>query len=111
MNFFLTLSLTAVSAIGAAGTGGEPVHVLILSGQNNHDWRETSPLLKEILTSSGNCVVDVTEAPEKMTMQSLERYDVLVSNLSAYGEESEFKPGNKRLRESTPGAPSRAGSP
>jgi type 1 glutamine amidotransferase len=90
MNFFLTLSLAAMSVFGAGGAVDEPIHVLILSGQNNHDWRETTPFLKKVLTSSGDCVVDVTEAPENITAQSLKRYHVLVSNWNAYVEDGVF---------------------
>lgn len=41
------------------------LRVLILDGQNNHKWQETTPLLRAILESSGRFSVDVSTAPAK----------------------------------------------
>ena len=59
--------------------------VLILSGQNNHDWRATTPVLKQILDSSGRFTADVTEHPEQCTADSLAHYDLILSNWNAWG--------------------------
>jgi len=37
--------------------------VLILDGQNNHDWKSTTPVLKEALESSGVFTVTVSTSP------------------------------------------------
>lgn len=58
--------------------------VLILSGQNNHAWQETTPALREILESAGN-QVDVLEQPETMTSASLANFDVILSNWNNWG--------------------------
>ena len=63
-----------------------PIHVLIFSGQNNHDWRATTPKLKSILASGGNFSVDVTEHPEHCTAATLQKYDVLLSNWNTFGK-------------------------
>lgn len=65
----------------------EPVlRVLIFSGQNNHNWRETTPKLKAILESSGRFAVDVTEHPEQCTAAMLQKYDALLSNWNTFGK-------------------------
>lgn len=69
--------------LGSEAAGASPpkrLRVLILSGQNNHDWKSTTPLLKEILEASGRFACDVTENPAVCTTDSLAGYDVLVSN-------------------------------
>ena len=38
---------------------------LILDGQNNHNWRATTPLLKKALEDSGLFKVEVATAPGK----------------------------------------------
>ena len=35
-----------------------PLRVLLFSGQNNHDWKTTTPRLKSILTESGRRILD-----------------------------------------------------
>ncbi len=62
-----------------------PARVLILSGQNNHDWRSTTPKLKAILKDGGRFAVDITETPGRLSAQSLEPYDVILSNWNAFG--------------------------
>lgn len=62
----------------------KPLRVLILSGLNNHDWKSTTPVLKEILEASGRFTCDVTENPATCTAASLAPYDAIVSNWSNF---------------------------
>jgi uncharacterized protein len=56
------------------------VKVLIITGDHGHDWRKTTPFLKELLQKAGH-QVDVTETPGKdLTADNLARYDVLLFN-------------------------------
>ncbi len=73
-------------AMGWMGQAEPPVHALILSGQNNHDWRSTTPVLQEALEGTGRFTVTVTEAPETLTPADLDGVDVIVSNWNAWGE-------------------------
>jgi len=41
----------------------EPLHALIIDGQNNHDWKHTTPVLKAILENSGRFSVTVFTTP------------------------------------------------
>ncbi len=56
------------------------IRVLILTGRNNLDWRETTPHLRRILDATGRFDVRVTEEPSGLTAQTLRPYDVLVSD-------------------------------
>jgi type 1 glutamine amidotransferase len=80
----LILSLAA----GIAAFAAEPnpffqpgkVRVLILSGRNNHDWRATTPRLRQILEEAGGFDVRVNEEPAGLTAGALAPYEVLVSD-------------------------------
>ncbi|MCX6998124.1 MAG: ThuA domain-containing protein [Kiritimatiellaeota bacterium] len=71
--------------LAATPAPAAPVRVLVFSGQNNHGWAETTPVLKNILTASGRCTVDVTAHPEQCTAATFAKYDCLLSNWNTYG--------------------------
>ena len=54
------------------------IRVLILSGQNNHDWRTTTPFLRKLLLNTGRFDVRVNEEPTGFTAETLAAYDVVV---------------------------------
>ena len=59
--------------------------VLLIDGQNNHDWVNTTPLLKKALEYSSLFVVDIATTPTKSEdfssfQPNFSRYDVVVSN-------------------------------
>src|SRR5262249_53111905 len=56
------------------------IRALILTGQNNHDWRATTPLLRMLLVNSGRFDVTVDEEPDGMTSATLAPYDVVILN-------------------------------
>ncbi|MCX6623533.1 MAG: ThuA domain-containing protein [Acidobacteria bacterium] len=53
----------AILTLAAAGLAAAPVKVLIVDGQNNHQWQQTTPVLKKILLASGRFTVDVATTP------------------------------------------------
>ncbi|MCX6926667.1 MAG: HEAT repeat domain-containing protein [Verrucomicrobia bacterium] len=61
------------------------LQVLIFSGQNNHDWQQTTPKLKSILMASGRFAVEVTDHPEQCDAKTLARYDVILSDWNTFG--------------------------
>jgi len=65
-----------------------PVKILILSGSNNHNWRSTTPLIRDIFISNGNFTVDVTERPDTLNASMLKSYDVILTNWSAWPEKT-----------------------
>ena len=64
----------------------KPLRILILSGNNNHDWQNTTPLIRETLMRNLNCKIDITERPDTLHDSMLKSYDVLVSNWNAWPE-------------------------
>jgi len=54
------------------------VKVLILTGVNGHNWRATTPLLREILESTGRFDVHVNEEVRGNTLETFSPYDVLL---------------------------------
>src|SRR5580765_1612265 len=57
-----------------------PINVLIITGDHGHNWKETTPFLKEVLTKAG-MTVDVTETPAKdLTAENLAKFAVLLLN-------------------------------
>lgn len=71
--------LTCLLSLGVLGQDAK-VRVLIITGDHGHAWRETTPVLKEILTKAGH-MVDVTETPRlDLTPEKLSKYNVLLLN-------------------------------
>jgi type 1 glutamine amidotransferase len=63
----------------------EPIKALIVDGQNNHAWRETTPVLKKLLEETGLFRVDVATSPARGEdlggfRPKFAQYAVVVSN-------------------------------
>ena len=83
-------ALFATVALAAA----EParIRVLIIDGQNNHDWVPTTAWLKTFLVASGRCAVEVSTTPPKEVTATdqawaawrpkFSDYDVVLSNFN-----------------------------
>jgi type 1 glutamine amidotransferase len=109
------LALAALPAGSRAGKAEEPaLRVILIDGQNNHAWRDTTPLLKKHLEDSKRFTVAVSsnlKAGEKPgTVETvpfppdLSKYDVVVSNYNGQPWPKEFNNDlEKRLREGTIG--------
>lgn len=72
-------------AVAADPETEKPLKVLIVDGQNNHDWKSTTPIMKRQLLNSGRFTVDIaTSPPTKHDMSGFRpefaNYDVVVSN-------------------------------
>ena len=57
----------------------ESIKVLIVDGQNNHDWKATTPVLRKALESSGRFAVDVATSPPGADTKGFQ------PNFAAYG--------------------------
>jgi type 1 glutamine amidotransferase len=61
-----TARWTVLLGLLAAGLGhAAPIRALIIDGQNNHDWKATTPALKQILEAGGLFQVEVLTTPPK----------------------------------------------
>ena len=68
-----------------AATAAPKLKALIVDGQNNHDWKSTTPVLKRLLEETGRFDVDVaTTPPQGGDMSAFQpnfaAYRVIVSN-------------------------------
>lgn len=77
----LPLSTTAT----AADAPKAKIAVLVIDGQNNHDWKATTPLIQQTLEGSGLFSVDVATAPGnggdmEAFKPDFSKYKVVVSN-------------------------------
>jgi type 1 glutamine amidotransferase len=60
------------------------IRVLILSGQNNHDWQKTTPLLSQTLQQTGRFSVSTLNDPNQIDDSMMQYFDVIVINWSAW---------------------------
>jgi uncharacterized protein len=80
-----SLLLPLVAMVGLLSSFAAPYKALIVDGQNNHDFRATTPHLKKILEETGLFSVDVATSPgAKGDMKSFQpkfsEYNVVISN-------------------------------
>ncbi len=68
---------------GSLARAAEPVRVLIVDGQNNHNWKGTTPILKDFLTNSGRFSVEVATTPPNG--QPKEAWDSFRPKFADYG--------------------------
>ena len=85
------LSLLAVS--GAAGA--DPVKVLIVDGFSNHDWKQTTAVVRRILEETQLFDVEVSTAPDspdapgwKTWRPPFGQYDVVIQNTNNIGKDA-----------------------
>jgi hypothetical protein len=83
--------LACAAAVPPDAAAAEPIAVVIIDGQNNHNWRATTPILKQALEDSGCFRVDVSShlkegdkpgnVPQTVPFPpDLDRYQVVLSN-------------------------------
>ncbi len=75
-----TLSILTLTSVAAVGAEIPAPKILIITGDHEHVWQDTTSALKNILTEAGH-VVDVTERPRlDLTSKKLVAYDTLILN-------------------------------
>jgi uncharacterized protein len=70
MRFLSALVVLCAAAI-TAGAADEKIKVLIIDGQNNHNWQQTTPVLKKILEGTNAFAVDVATSPPAVKLPAL----------------------------------------
>ncbi len=104
MRYFLMVLFATVISFAAANrveAGDKKLRVVIIDGQNNHNWRATTPVLKKSLLDAGRFTVDVStnlkkgdKAPEGWQSVAfppdLSKYDVVVSNYNGASWPADF---------------------
>ena len=66
----------------------QPIPMLILSGQNNHDWQKTTPALFQIFSTSNRFTVSVTNRPDTLKYEDYRKFKVIVSNWNQWPDTS-----------------------
>jgi hypothetical protein len=59
-----------MALVAAAGTSAEPIKVLIIGGQNNHNWAASTPFMKSVLDKAGHFSTTVCNTPDKKAPKS-----------------------------------------
>jgi uncharacterized protein len=77
----MLVSVLVVAISPSPARAAEPVKVLIITGDHAyHDWKSTTPFLKDVLSKAG-IDVTVTETPAKdLTADNLAKFDALLLN-------------------------------
>jgi hypothetical protein len=83
-----TSALVLVSLGAALSSSGKKVSVLIVTGQNNHDWVRSTPIIKGLLEETGRFDVSVSTSPSKEAPDDawndwspdFKNYDVVLSD-------------------------------
>ena len=86
---FVMLSAAGLLAVASFAAAAEKLDVLIIDGQNNHNWRATTPVLEGFLEKTGRFNVEVATTPTEKNAPQAEwdkfrpefsKYDVVLSN-------------------------------
>jgi len=85
----LVLAGMACLAVRPAAADEPPkLRVLVLSGANNHNWRETTPAIKAALEESGRFQVDVEDNVPGMKPEAFAPYQVILGNFNTFGKDA-----------------------
>ena len=81
--FLLLLAAAPVFAQQQATTAASQpakIQTLIITGQNGHDWRGTTPVLRKLLEDTGRFEVRITEEFRGAGPETLAPYDLVILN-------------------------------
>jgi len=76
----ISQSAPFATAAPAASRGADEIRVLLVTGMDHpaHDWRRTTPALKEVLAQDRRLRVEVLEDPYRLDSQDLSRFHVVL---------------------------------
>ena len=89
----MILCVLAAAALALAQTPQPKLQALIITGQNGHDWRATTPVLRKCLEDTGRFQVRVVEEFRGAGDETLAPYDVVVLNY--YDQKPEQRWGDR----------------
>jgi len=101
--FAVVLILVAIAP--ACGVAAEKIRVLIIDGQNNHNWQAMTPPMKATLEKSGRFTVEVATTPGNKAPEAdwaafrpdLSKYDVVLSNYNGQPWPAEVQVGLEKF--------------
>ena len=85
---FLTFAFFAYNFFAIAVSHAKPIQVLLLDGQNNHNWKATTPVLIEALEAENFSNITVSTSPPKKSPKDawvkwrpdFKKYDAVLTN-------------------------------
>ena len=81
-------------ALAMLGSQVQAAKVLIITGDEFHAWKQTAPLIKDLLTKAGH-EVTITETPGKdLTPDNLKKFDAFVLNYRNTSKGAKENPGS-----------------
>lgn len=80
---FLTALVAVAAASACPAWAAEKINLLIIDGQNGHDWKATTPAIKQMLLKTGRFNVDVATSPDKKAPK--EAWEKFRPDFSKYG--------------------------
>ncbi len=89
LNVLIVTAVTANFMAAGSAAAADKLKLLIIDGQNNHNWRATTPVLEGFLSKSGRYEVTVATTPTngnapadawKAFNPDFSKYDVVLSN-------------------------------
>jgi uncharacterized protein len=80
LKLMLLCAAASVSAYAQAvdPTAPRKIQTLIITGQDAHPWRETSPYIKDFLNETGRFEIRTTEEFRGSTLETLNFYDLAI---------------------------------
>jgi type 1 glutamine amidotransferase len=89
---FILFSMPGTSSFGGNAATGAKIKVLIVDGFSNHNWQQTTRLIRGILDSSGLFDVSVSTSPPMAASPGWDQwrptfsdFDVVIQNCNDYG--------------------------
>ena len=80
------MAMLVIGCMWASAPAAETkLKVLLLDGQNNHDWKSTTPMIRAALEKSGRFEVTVLTMQGELGQTKLADYAVIVSNYTDFG--------------------------
>jgi hypothetical protein len=77
---FILYTLLLGASVASAQAPAPKIQALIITGQNGHDWRATTPVLRNLLERSGKFEVRVMEEFRGAGTETLAPYDIVILN-------------------------------
>jgi len=90
----LQFSLTSITSSAADKKDAAKIKVLLVDGQNNHDWMRCSPVMMETLDATGRFSIEraiVTKFEVEKFNPDFSKYDVVLSNYNGASWKKETK--------------------
>jgi len=84
MKLFAIVAALLLTAPFASAEEAGKIRVLMMTGQNNHDWKTTTPALEELVEADGKFELVIDKSPWEFGPDAFDGFDVVLSNWSVW---------------------------